>query len=314
MKKLIIILAMCMATSVLAQNSFPTENAIWSIRYTFQGMSNHEPDFQVCYGLIGDTVINSFIYNKLYSISDTVLSEENRIHYFGGFRNEGQKVFFRPNSLNYTWNYPDILLFDFEISVGDTVCHGGVFKGDFQYCNDYDDNRCTTIIYKIDTINGIKRVNDDWLEGIGGYGGFFKHISVYPVGDHYVPYLDCLKHNDIIIYPNQISPDDPCHTCPCNGIVGIKENITSQNSYLYQNQPNPFSKSTEIKYFIFDNAKQISLIIYDMQGALIKQISIYDKGESKIIINANELQPGVYIYQLVIDGKDIDSKKMILTK
>jgi hypothetical protein len=106
----------------------------------------------------------------------------------------------------------------------------------------------------------------------------------------------------------------PCQTCPCSGINVIKENNTKHHSYLYQNQPNPFSKSTEIKFFISDDAKHPFLFIYDMQGILIKRIPIYGRDVSSITIDAHELQAGTYLYQLMIDGEAIDCKKMVLTK
>ena len=318
---------MCFATSTFAQNSFPTSEskAIWCIGYSFHGYHEQRPDAKYCYGLIGDTTFNVndtsfYTYSKLYEISDTILSEENTIRYMGGFRNEGQKVFFKCG-----WQeMPEILLYDFSAEIGDTVWHNAI-----GYCSKagsynliYGEKECYSVIYYIDTYNGIKtvRIRDDgsfdnaWIEGVGGYGGFFWHLlQLRPIGDYYETYLECFQHNDTIVYPNLLGYGY-CKTCPCNGQVGIKNFDTENYSYLYQNQPNPFSESTKIKYFISENTKESVLLIFDIQGILIKQIPIYDKGESETIINANELQTGIYIYQLVIDGKEIDSKKMILTK
>jgi len=38
------------------------------------------------------------------------------------------------------------------------------------------------------------------------------------------------------------------------------------------------------------------------------------KGKQSVTINGNSLQPGMYLYALVIDGKEVDTKRMILTK
>jgi hypothetical protein len=37
-------------------------------------------------------------------------------------------------------------------------------------------------------------------------------------------------------------------------------------------------------------------------------------GESSIIIGANELYAGTFLYSLVVDGKIIDTKQMIITE
>lgn len=87
-----------------------------------------------------------------------------------------------------------------------------------------------------------------------------------------------------------------------------------QGTTLYQNAPNPFSSETEIRFYIPNNVGQASLLIFDMQGTLKKQMQITGRGEGSVTINASELPAGMYIYSLIVDGKEIDSKRMILTK
>lgn len=87
-----------------------------------------------------------------------------------------------------------------------------------------------------------------------------------------------------------------------------------QGAALYQNAPNPFSSETEIRFYIPNNAGHASLLIFDMQGTLKKQMQITGKGEGSVTINASELPAGMYIYSLIVDGWEIDSKRMILTK
>lgn len=120
MKKTIFIITLIIfAPRVICQNSFPYSNAIWNENHlNSQGTMTAEK----LYGLKGDTLINDTLYNKLYSLSDTTLDEENLQNYIGGFRQVGQKVYFRPEY----WAYKDILLYDFSASVGDTVWHNAI--------------------------------------------------------------------------------------------------------------------------------------------------------------------------------------------
>jgi len=82
---------------------------------------------------------------------------------------------------------------------------------------------------------------------------------------------------------------------------------------LYQNQPNPFDESTTISAYIPDNAIDAVLYIYDMQGLQKNNINILTRGEVELTIYGNTLKPGMYMYTLIVDGKEVDTKRMILT-
>ena len=83
--------------------------------------------------------------------------------------------------------------------------------------------------------------------------------------------------------------------------------------YLEQNAPNPFSVSTTINYFIPQGSQKAAIYIYDMQGLQKKAYHIYTKGKSSITISGSELPAGIYFYSLIADGKEVDTKRMILT-
>ncbi|HKC66907.1 MAG TPA: tail fiber domain-containing protein, partial [Bacteroidia bacterium] len=83
---------------------------------------------------------------------------------------------------------------------------------------------------------------------------------------------------------------------------------------LYQNNPNPFSQTTVVKCFVPPNTQSSSLLVFDMNGALKKTIPINNSGTINITINGGDLTPGMYYYTLLIDGQEVDTKKMILTQ
>ncbi|MCC6584586.1 MAG: T9SS type A sorting domain-containing protein [Chitinophagales bacterium] len=87
----------------------------------------------------------------------------------------------------------------------------------------------------------------------------------------------------------------------------------SKNITLYQNVPNPFTIGTDIKFFIPETVKQAALVIYDLNGREIRKIDINERNESVIKIQGKELAAGMYIYTLIADNKEVDSKRMILT-
>jgi hypothetical protein len=51
-----------------------------------------------------------------------------------------------------------------------------------------------------------------------------------------------------------------------------------------------------------------------MNGKLLRTKAINSTGKGEITILGNELAAGMYYYSLVVDNKEIDTKKMILTE
>jgi len=93
-----------------------------------------------------------------------------------------------------------------------------------------------------------------------------------------------------------------------------KEQLTANNSVsLQQNIPNPFSNSTTINYSLPQHFTSAKIIITDKNGNTLKQINLSsDKGSANI--NAVTLSSGAYQYSLIVDGKLIGTKQMVLSK
>ena len=83
---------------------------------------------------------------------------------------------------------------------------------------------------------------------------------------------------------------------------------------LYQNAPNPFSQNTEIRFYIPETIQAAQLCVYNLQGKLIKQIKIAQRGDGMQQISGSELAAGMYLYALIVDGQEVDVKRMILTR
>lgn len=99
-----------------------------------------------------------------------------------------------------------------------------------------------------------------------------------------------------------------------NNLTGINDNILSNSvPVLYQNIPNPFNQQTNIEYFIPTTTKSASIMIFDLTGKLINTVVVKNFGKAAVTINGNELNAGMFVYSLIVDGKLIDSKRMILT-
>ena len=83
---------------------------------------------------------------------------------------------------------------------------------------------------------------------------------------------------------------------------------------LYQNHPNPFDQSTSIRYQVAAEARQVSLIITNLQGVAVQRYDNLSAGQGQVEIAAGSLGTGTYVYTLVVDGKPIAAHKMMLSR
>ena len=71
--------------------------------------------------------------------------------------------------------------------------------------------------------------------------------------------------------------------------------------------------STLLDYKSGRTGNTVNAYIFNMQGVLVKQLPI-NANQSSITINGSELSAGMYLYSLIVNGKEVDTKRMILTK
>lgn len=84
---------------------------------------------------------------------------------------------------------------------------------------------------------------------------------------------------------------------------------------LKQNYPNPFNPFTRIDFSVAKESN-IKINVYDLSGKLIQTITDkhHSVGNYYVNFDASALSSGVYFYSLNINGKPIQSKRMILVK
>jgi hypothetical protein len=88
---------------------------------------------------------------------------------------------------------------------------------------------------------------------------------------------------------------------------------TIQDAMLLQNIPNPAIHETTIQLTVPMSASNAMLLITTMDGKPVKQF-ILSKGSQNVVCITSGISAGQYIYSLVIDGKTISSKKMIIAR
>lgn len=96
------------------------------------------------------------------------------------------------------------------------------------------------------------------------------------------------------------------------GTTGVDGSSISQNK-LYQNTPNPFKETTTIHFTLADDARDAYICIFDMAGKPVKKLPV-SAGMDSVSFRGYEIGEGMFLYSLVVNGQEIDTKRMIITK
>lgn len=87
----------------------------------------------------------------------------------------------------------------------------------------------------------------------------------------------------------------------------------SAKNVLYQNTPNPFKEQTVIRFSLADDAQDAAICIFDLTGKKLKKLPI-SSGTTSVSVNGWELGEGMFLYTLTVNGREVDTKRMIITK
>lgn len=93
-----------------------------------------------------------------------------------------------------------------------------------------------------------------------------------------------------------------------------ESNLTPDNYNLFQNHPNPFNPTTQIRYQLKETSN-VKLTVYDMLGAEIETLVNREQpaGTYKVNFNASKLSSGIYFYTIVTENF-VKTRKMVLIK
>lgn len=94
----------------------------------------------------------------------------------------------------------------------------------------------------------------------------------------------------------------------------IEKTLTEESLVVYQNIPNPFSRTTDI-YFDISDDTDVSIEIFSLNGQKVySQKSLFPKGTNKININTavTPLNKGIYYYQIKTVNRSLVRKMIVI--
>jgi len=244
-----------------------------------------------------DTIINENTYNKLLIKYD---SSQNANWYFRDWIREETNIVYvyttySTSSLNnYNLNPCEYILFDFNLSVGDTFVQ--TRENDL-----YGYYMFPSTVIAVDSIevNGtmLKKITfdfhgEEWIEGIGSANGFLE--SLIEAYDVYFGLL-CVHQGDDLIYQNGYG-----YSCYIEeGINDVERKNINIKLYptIVNDVLNIETQDNDIK----------KLDIIDVLGRVVKRESIYNNKQ----VNCSQLNTGVYNCIITTQDNKRFAKKFI---
>ncbi len=272
-------------------DSLVVENKLWSeIVYIFNFSGDVDGILTTYYKFEGDTNIDGKTYKILYSCYADSLMKYWNIESF--LREDSMKVYEYDRSEEV-----EVLLYDFSLLPGDTICSGSPVGSVcyFPYVESID-----TIL-----INGRlrKRIffwEETWIEGIGSIFRPFEPFAV--MVDIRYELLCCQQNNDIIYNHEYYSK------CFIEYITGY-EVFEVNPIEIIKIEPNPFSDYTYISINENISTNYYKLILFNLDGRIIKEIDIKD---NHAVLNRENLMPGIYLVKIMTNEGSILHTKVII--
>jgi hypothetical protein len=306
-KVLFIAIFLGISTGSIAQTNvyhpFPTQDAIWR-GYLADNVFHNYKAYE--YLISGDTIITGKTYHKLIKLiaSYAINPSGNPIldslgpayqSYFGAFREDTalKKVYFMP-----TWNSNELLLYDFNLQLGDTL--SGVNVDNHTYVATVDSILVGTKYRRRLGIANLYTFNFPYvylIEGIGSTSDFYFAYNV-PFEGYRVLY--CYTQDGVHLYQST----DLHSTCD---YLSVNEHDPIK---YFSFSPNPFTQSTQIS--LNQTYHNIALAVYDIQGKQVAQQQYTDC--DKIQLSRKQLSNGLYFLKLTLDDKEVETGKIIISE
>lgn len=253
------------------------------------------------YYLNGDSTIGDFTYKKVFKhgileqkwynsppIPTSCDSSWTFNHFHALVRQEEARIYIKQ------WDFPEALLYDFELAVGDTL--------PITWNQWYED----IVVLSIDSLlvgNHYRKVfnltvqsSPQLIEGIGHAGGF---IEPFPPTLECGHFLICYAVNDTTYYPN--------YGDPCDLNIGVPPQVKTNKIKTY---PNPTTKTVTVE---FGNPGVINNVYaFNIEGQK-RVLTFEQENQASIKIDVSELRKGLYIIQLN-DNEGVIFKLKVLKK
>jgi hypothetical protein len=289
--KWLIGIALLSLQTIMYSQNFINETKQWAVVTQPMDLNTH---FTTYYKFSGDSIINGFLYHKLYKSTDS--NQVNwTLNYYSFWWERNDSVFQRCQHYG-NLNDTTILLYDFNLQEGDSFHVDNNMKVDsIRFIEWGDSIRKFWFFNEQNTYGYIT-----WIEGVGERANFIcSDVCICSCASQ----LLCFQENGNLVYQS------PYYTS-CYIYTAVP--LNSKSPELINLFPNP---ATNYLTLNIDNVQLLpsdsyrnNFQLYDMQGRM--QL----KGETSATqteINVATLPRGLYVLK-IITNQQIETKKIVL--
>jgi hypothetical protein len=291
----IILLLSFFSTITIAQEEYPfvKEGAVWS-EYQFNSFVSVQNNK---YGIIGDTMIQDTLYQKVYSWQTDLLDisqaaktihgyvrEENKIVIF---KKQGTNVIGKSDTLyNPNWAIGDSLGLTGD-DVGFEIRIEILSKDSILINNEY---RMVTNFHGIyfDSLLMDTFLLDSYIDGIGSVSEIFWSPQTPEIGYTHRRRMTCYHENNELFYADVDPP--VCFVPTVNNI-----NISRKNDF------DVFPNPSQNIFFIKNKSEQdleVGIEIFDFQKNIVSRSESFFPKNQTIEIKINHLSSGIYFLKI----------------
>ena len=153
---------------------------------------------------------------------------------------------------------------------------------------------------------GLRTTNNDWDTVYSFSGSTSANLKLNPATTYYISTASVDPNGIESVFSKEIYLNAP---------TGIFEQpVRSKDFQLLQNVPNPSDEATIISVLVPSHVSynEAYIRISDISGKEIKHLPISLKDEmNEVLYEHGYNVSGVFIYALIVDGKEIESKRMV---
>ncbi|MDP3684804.1 MAG: T9SS type A sorting domain-containing protein, partial [Ignavibacteria bacterium] len=160
--------------------------------------------------------------------------------------------------------------------------------------------------YKIEKMNENDAVKNIWQQVTSIYSSSVGKTNEYN-------YSEPLDEAGTIYYRlSQIGRDGKKNFSVIEKITFAP--VSTEENYVLQNSPNPFSGKTTIIYHLTE-PNEVKFEMFNSRVEKINEVLLTDTqaGKNKFVFDGSVLTPGIYFYRFT-SGDFVDVKKMVVTK
>ena len=189
--------------------------------------------------------------------------------------------------------------------VSQIVGFNASLQSDSVHISWYAANESDSSFYVLEKMNSNDTVSVNWWVIDTIYAAGEDHLASYD-------YYDEPDNVGTIYY--RISHNDAKGNSQYSEVARVNYISKSSDIIVAQNDPNPFSDSTRISFYL-PKTTYVSVEFFNSKIQKIDQIKRmkYSAGRHDILFRRYELEPGIYFYRIRA-GKFVEVKKMVIAK